>query len=277
MPTSFAGGKPDVRSVLYLVCLAMIGGGAILHLLRHIWLPIPYVPVVSLFEEPIAAFIHMLSLHYVLHYVVPRFAVVGVLQSMLSFAVSLAIVVLAVRRIRSMRQSGSILAPLSFSGFPYGLAWAAVALVPVWLVLQAMVFPVVGSNPVVVSAFLAFALAELPHIRDSDKRATRPDNGSVPVAAAQRRRPTSTFLSIAFPVLGAGLLVTAQFGGASLGSFALGFMALTVSCALGLVATVVAVARKERWVPAQVMGFLVNFGVVGALGLGLLADIFGFG
>ena len=265
-----------MRSVLYLACLAMIGGGAILHLLRSAWLPIPYVPVVSLFEEPIAAFIHVLNLHYV----VPRFGVVGVLQSMLSFAVSLAIVVLAVRRIRWMRQSRSILAPLSFSGFPYGLTWAAVALVPVWLVLQAMVVPMVGSNPVVVSAFLAFVLAELPHIRDSDKRATRRDNqGSVAAAAAQRRRPTWTFLSIAFPVLGAGLLVTAQFafGGASLGSLALGFIALTASCALGLAATIVAVARKERWIPAQVVGFLVNFGVVGALGIGLLADIFRFG
>jgi hypothetical protein len=276
MPTSFAGGKLDVRSMLYLVCLAMIGGGAILNLLRNEWLRIPYVPVVSLFEKPIAAFIHVLNLHYV----VVQYGVVGMSQSMLSFAVSLAIVVLAVRRIRSMRQSRSILAPLSFSGFPYGLTWAAVALVPVWLVLQAMVFPVVGSNLVVVSAFLAFVLAELPHIRDSDKRATRRDNqGSVPAAAVPRSRPRWTFLSIAFPVLGAGLLVTAQFafGGASLGSLALGFMALTVSCALGLVATVVAVARKERWVPAQVVGFLVNFGVVGALGLGLLAEIFRFG
>lgn len=274
MPISFAVGKPDVRSMLYFACFAMIGGGAILHLLRSAWLPIPYVPVVSLFEEPIAAFIHVLNLQYV----VPRFGVVGVLQSMLSFAVSFAIVVLAVRRIRSMRQSRSISAPLSFSGFPYGLAWAAVALVPVWLVLQAMVVPMVGSNPVVVSAFLAFVLAELPHIRDSDKRAVRRDNqGYVPAAAVPRSRPRWTFLSIAFPLLGAGLLVTAQFGGASLGSLALGFMALTVSCALGLVATVVAVARQERWVPAQVVGFLVNFGVVGALGLGLLAEIFKFG
>jgi hypothetical protein len=41
----------------------------------------------------------------------------------------------------------------------------------------------------------------------------------------------------------------------------LGILAFGLSLALGAVATVIAVARRERWPALQVLAFLVNFGV----------------
>jgi hypothetical protein len=230
--------------------------------------------MLSLFEQPVAAFIDVLRLRRF----VELFGMARMLAGLASFAVSLFIAVLAVRRAKLMRRSRSISAPSSFKGFPYGLAWAALGLIPVWFVLQSMAFPI-GSGLVVVNAFLAFVLTELPDFRGSRQDATAGSVNQVPVPTAAATRPIWTFLALAFPALGGGVLVLFQtaFEGASLGTLVVGFMALTVSCVLGLAATVIAVVRKERWIPAQVIGFVLNFSVTGALGLGLLAEVFGFG
>lgn len=265
-----------VRTWLYLACLAAVGGGAILHLLRSLWLPIPYVPMVSSFEEPVAAFIHVLGLKLF----VAQFGVLRTLEGLLSLAAALSIAALAFRRANLMRQSARVSAPSSFSGFLLGLAWAALALLPVLLVLWSMAFPVDrGGAFVVFNVFLVFVLAELTDFRESRRHAAR-SHTQIPGPAAEvlRRRPAWTFLAIAFPVLGAVIMVLLlQTVGMSLGTLAVGGIALTALCALGLAATVIAVARRERWVPAQAIGFVVNFGVTAALGLPALADVFRFG
>jgi hypothetical protein len=86
---------------------------------------------------------------------------------------------------------------------------------------------------------------------------------------------------VILPLLGVGcayvLVVILGKGAQSFGPLMLGVIALAFACMLGFIANVIALARRERWIPLQVITFLVNFGVSAYLALGVFADLFRFG
>ena len=271
-----ATGISRIRRWLYVACVATIGGGAILHLLRNDLFQLPYLPVISRFEDPIATVVDFSRLKPL----VAQFAFAGIVGRTLSFVVSLLIAALTIRRLGAMRDARTLAVPDTFAGFAYGLMWAALALVPAWFVTQYTLFRS-SDSLIIVCVFLAFLLTELQDFRNSRRHRGAQLDGQTAVSHTVMpcRRPIWSILSIVLPLLGAGcmILLATTLGGNSFGPIALGLIAVAIACALGLIADVIAILRSERWIPVQVIGFLVNFGTVSYLGLPVLSDVFRFG
>jgi hypothetical protein len=232
--------------------------------------------VISRFEDPMEALIDFLHVKPI----VDLLDGTGTVQRALSFLVSLGVVALVIRRVASMREARTVAVPETFAGFPYGLMWAALVLAPLIYFLQYILRP--PENLAVLCVFLAFLLTDLADFRNSKRPRVAPLDGAVAPSSVgtPRRRPIFTVLSVILPLLGAGCLAALVIlgqGAHSLGPLILGMIAVTFACLLGLIANIVALARRERWIPAQVASFLVNFGVSGLLGLAAFADLFRFG
>jgi hypothetical protein len=71
-----------------------------------------------------------------------------------------------------------------------------------------------------------------------------------------------TVLAVLLPfvVAGAGWALAESMGKGSLAPVAVLLLSVAAGLALGAVATVIALMRRERWIPLQVVAFLLNFG-----------------
>jgi energy-converting hydrogenase Eha subunit E len=187
----------------------------------------------------------------------------------------------AVRAHALWRTRGASLPP-QFAGFPLGIASLG-ALVYVldtrmWVLVP---FPLLEPPRVyaAICMLLALLLTEGSALLARRRGAHAPalaGEGVLPAATVTaaaapaepaRRRPVWTVIAISSPVVGVllVLLLFAAVAGADgftgMAAMFLGILAFGLSLALGAVATVIAVARRERWPALQVLAFLVNFGV----------------
>lgn len=268
-----------LRNMLYVVLLAGFGGAALVHLALSAlatamaaagvatpaWLGfgIP-VPILQDFDDPPRRMIELLAPS-------PRYdagdAGGGLLARYDSWhapvLVLLAVAVLAVRRVRGWMRSRALAAPASFSGFIFGLGLVGMAVMLMGEIGGWRLFhPIEPIAAGAILGFVAFVAAELLSLR------TAPAVPGAPAAEAgqfsrARRPPVWTVLAVALPfaIAGGGWALASSLGPGSLAPLAIALVAIAAGLAVGAVATVIALVRRERWIPLQVVAFLLNFGV----------------
>lgn len=182
----------------------------------------------------------------------------------------------AVRGRALWRTRGASLPP-EFAGFPLGVAsfGAVIYLLEsnVWVVVP---YPLLNPPRLygTLSMLLALLLTEGSTLIAKRRAAQAPahvagEDGAVPEdrRARSRRRPIWTIAAVSSPAVGVllTLLISVTVGRAGgyagMAAMGLGMIAIAWGLACGAVATIVAVARRERWPALQVTAFLVNFGV----------------
>jgi hypothetical protein len=180
------------------------------------------------------------------------------------------VVVLVARRVLLFRAQRSLTAPDSFTGFAYGLAWLALVMLSGHLIASQLLS--LGVHGGVIFSKLALASNPAwygPWLVVSLLMTEIPTLGFVPLApSAERRKPICVTLALLFPLSYPVILVVAVGGGISREGW-LPFLAIVlpfiVCMALGAIATVAAVLRRERLVPLQVAAAFVNFGALYSL------------
>ena len=274
------------RRTAYLAILVGFGLAALLHVLVDIvshalaavgimppWaFQVASIPFVRDFDDPAGRILRLLTPE-------PHFRSLGYSEPWArtfytqwhgaTFAATL-ILVLCVRRWRACRGDFTRLPPPSFHGFAFGIACVGLAsMILGWLDAWRLTFPVDPMNAGAMIAFVAFLTTELwPGSTLGAVAAGSP--AAMPAlegAPRPRRRPIWTTLGLVLP---AAIGLTAWFLAdktPGLAAVAVLLVGVVAGLGLGAIATVVAIVRRERWIPLQVLDALVNFGI----GLPLLA------
>ncbi len=189
--------------------------------------------------------------------------------------VSLLIVALIVRRVRSWRSSHRIDPPAAFDGFWFALAAVGLFLVPFGYLGGWMLTFYFMRDPIHFGVFVAFIALLVVELRwGRSPRAAPPEpvaaEGVDAPTAIARRRPVWTLAAVLLPIGCPGIALLGTSGVRGMGAVAIVLLAVVGGLVLGAISTVVAIVRKERWIPLQVLAFLMNFGV-GLLLLGKFA------
>lgn len=258
----------SVKRYLYLALLVTFGGAATIRLTVFIAsIILSFAGVYSLtWSCPVPFICHYHDpVSRMLEYLVPT-RPAYLLPWYFAYAAAVLIVVLFVRRLWSFWSARRVAVPASFSGFIYGLAiLGAVLNLLTWFGLRS--YLLLGSSSEHLTQlgigflFLAFLLTELGSLR-GDSQASAAEHTIAP-----RRRPMWGIAALALPLIALALAFLAfntlgkGDGFAVMGALAVGGTLVTGGLGLGAIAVLIAIWRKERWVPLQVFTFAVNLGI----------------
>lgn len=266
------------RRAIYVAMLTLVGGAAFLHLvftpiamaapllgLQPLWNVCP-VPVVCDFDDPTHRIIErLLPMHHFSPGAETRVNFgLYYLRGAGPLLTAALVAFLAVRRLLAFRRIRAPDPPASFAGFAFGLALFGFAVYAYGKSGHSggIVIGLKDSweNGIMI-VFVAFLVSELASF--VGERGQR-----VAADSAPRRRPVWSVLAIVFPLLGvlaaAALWILSGGGRDGFAAMAIlsgGAVMVLAGLGLGAAATLIAVIRRERWAPLQVVGFVLGFGI----------------